>query len=68
MISLRTIEGLNIDVIEKKFGKEPKDTLLSASKKYIQGGKMIESASGNLILTREGKLLADGIASDLFSI
>ncbi len=68
MISLRTMEGLNIDLIEKKFGGKSKDTILSASKKYIQNSKMIESAAGNLILTREGKLLADGIASDLFSI
>jgi len=68
MISLRTIEGLNIDLIEKKFGEKSKDSILSASKKYIRSNKMIESATGNLVLTKEGKLLADGIASDLFSV
>ena len=67
MTSLRTIEGLNPDVVEERFGEKSRGLLLSASEKYIQNGKM-KSPSGNLVLTKEGKLFADGIAADLFTI
>jgi len=61
MTSLRTIEGLNLSIIEETEGFK----LRSASKKYIISGKMIEE-NNFLKLTKDGKLLADGIAADLF--
>jgi len=60
MISLRTMEGLDLDRVSQK------EFLLSRGEKYIREGKMIATAN-KLILTREGKLLADGIAAALFS-
>ena len=64
MTSLRTIEGINLKVINC----EPQDTsnvLLNKSKKFIDTGLM-KFEKKSLTLTKEGKLLADGIAADLF--
>jgi oxygen-independent coproporphyrinogen-3 oxidase len=61
MTSLRTIEGLNLD----KALKERGDKLIEISGKYIERGLM-RRENNFLILTKEGKLLADGIAAGLF--
>jgi oxygen-independent coproporphyrinogen-3 oxidase len=61
MTSLRTSEGLDFDRIEKAVKHE----LLIMSSKYIEGGLIIEDEN-HLKLTKEGKLLADGIAGNLF--
>jgi oxygen-independent coproporphyrinogen-3 oxidase len=61
MTSLRTIEGLQLDLLDAA----SREKVLKASKKYIQSGH-ISSEENTIKLTREGKLLADGIASDLF--
>jgi len=66
MTSLRTIEGLNLDFVSKIFGKPEMETLINAAKKYESTGKL-KTVDSKLILTREGKLFADGIAADLFS-
>jgi oxygen-independent coproporphyrinogen-3 oxidase len=61
MTSLRTAEGLNTSLI----GDDDQAILFSASKKYLANGLLIMKEN-KLQLTKEGKLLADGIASDLF--
>jgi oxygen-independent coproporphyrinogen-3 oxidase len=62
MTSLRTSEGLYLDKVEKmESGK-----LLAKAKKYIDHG-LIRQENNFLVLTREGKLLADGIAAGLFA-
>ncbi len=63
MTSLRTIEGLNLDFVEKKFGEKESQQLLNQSKKWDSKIKLIDS---KIMLTNEGKLFADGIAADLF--
>jgi oxygen-independent coproporphyrinogen-3 oxidase len=65
MTSLRTMEGLDLDFVEKKFGRESCDKILVESTKYQEEGKL-KIAANKIILTKEGKLFADGIASDLF--
>jgi oxygen-independent coproporphyrinogen III oxidase len=65
MTSLRTIEGLNLTVVEKRFGKKMSETLSSSIKKWEAGEKIL-LADNNILLTKEGKLFADGIAADLF--
>jgi oxygen-independent coproporphyrinogen-3 oxidase len=61
MTSLRTIEGLDID----KMNHPEKSKLNEACQKYIISGLM-KSEKNSFVLTREGKLLADGIAAELF--
>ena len=61
MTSLRTMEGLNLDNINNDY----KNIIENASLKFIERGLMRREVS-ILILTKEGKLLADGIASELF--
>ena len=61
MTSLRTMEGLKLEGLDKVTG----DKLKVASRKFIDSGLM-KSESNSLVLTKEGKLLADGIAADLF--
>jgi len=61
MISLRTIEGLDLSKINEDMSHE----LLAASRKYIDNG-LIKFDINSLKLTNEGKLLADGIAAGLF--
>lgn len=64
MTSLRTVEGLNTGITSQKFGIAPND-LLKKAQQYLQQGKL-ENKEGRLVLTRQGKLLADGIAARLF--
>jgi oxygen-independent coproporphyrinogen-3 oxidase len=61
MTSLRTTEGLKLE----RFDEVAAEKLKAASRKFIDTGLM-KSASNSLFLTREGKLLADGIAAELF--
>jgi oxygen-independent coproporphyrinogen-3 oxidase len=65
MTSLRTMEGLDLGFVEKKFGEEFSRKILVASSKYEATHK-IEINANKIVLTKEGKLFADGIASDLF--
>jgi len=62
MTSLRTLEGLDLGVVKKG---NAMDLVLAASKKFIERGFLVKQ-DNHLLLTREGKLLADGIASELF--
>lgn len=65
MISLRTREGLNLDIISQKFGEEFNNKILVAGRKYEATGK-IKINANKIVLTKAGKLFADGIAADLF--
>ena len=61
MTSLRTMEGLDLNQVEKVFGHQ----LRTGSREFIERGLMTQD-KGHLKLTKEGKLLADGIAAELF--
>jgi oxygen-independent coproporphyrinogen III oxidase len=65
MTSLRTMEGSDLNYIEKKWGKEATIAMRSAAIKFISAGK-ITTENNLLRLTKEGKLFADGIAAELF--
>lgn len=79
MISLRTMEGINLQWSPSPGnypdGRKPltvdsplagiAEQLLLKSRKYIDGG-MMKLEGHFLRLTKEGKLMADGIAADLF--
>ncbi len=65
MTSLRTMEGLDLQKVATEFGPGFSDKLQEASIKWEKGSKL-KMADSKIILTTEGKLFADGIASDLF--
>lgn len=64
MISLRTIEGCDLRYVAEKFGVERARDLEKRAERYVQDGKM--TIPERMVLTMEGRLLADGIAADLF--
>ena len=59
------MEGLNLTTVEERFGKKISRDLKSASEKWKAGDKLLLEDE-KIILTKEGKLFADGIAADLF--
>ena len=65
MTSLRTIEGIDQDFIQSTFGAVYSDKIKHATSRYISTNKLFVK-NNSIILTREGKLFADGIAGDLF--
>jgi oxygen-independent coproporphyrinogen-3 oxidase len=65
MISLRTGEGIDLRVMAERFGTKQVEELSKRAEKYI-GGAKLRLVGESLQLTREGKLLADGIAAGLF--
>lgn len=67
MISLRTMEGCSLALIEKKWGTKQVMAIKAAAQKYLQEESLRLSAD-QLILTKKGKFLADGIAADLFQL
>ncbi len=64
MTSLRTMEGIQLQAASNELSVASKE-LLSKSQKFINLGLM-KLENNSLVLTREGKLLADGIAAELF--
>jgi len=65
MTSLRTIEGMDLQYVSSQFGKEKSNKLAENAARYIHSNKM-ERVQEKMLLTREGKLFADGIAASLF--
>lgn len=70
MTSLRTLEGIDLNNVKEKFGEENGIKLKERSLKYVENHKLalivISNEKERIILTKEGKLFADGIAADLF--
>ncbi len=64
MTSLRTIEGISFEKLRSQFNIEEKELMKKAAK-FIEAG-LIETDRHSMKLTRPGRLLADGIAADLF--
>ncbi len=67
MTGLRTIWGISLDKIETDFGAPIKEQLLENSKK-LRISKMLVLEKNHLKITKTGKFLSDGIASDLFLV
>lgn len=65
MTALRTIEGLDLDQVNSRFGADATKAILANSKKW-EFTQKLKQENRQLILTKEGKLFADGIAADLF--
>ena len=65
MISLRTAEGIDLNRLEREFGREALNTVQASLQPYLQNNRCVIKEQ-RVILTKEGKLFADGIAAGLF--
>jgi oxygen-independent coproporphyrinogen-3 oxidase len=66
MISLRTIEGLDLEKIKSVWGEEKLKTVNERLIRFEENDLVIKEAN-KIKLTEEGMLRADGIAADLFA-
>ncbi len=64
MTSLRTMWGIDLNYVEKRFEKEGYDYIVNMSDKFIDYG-MIKREKTNLVLTNQGKMISDNIISEL---
>jgi oxygen-independent coproporphyrinogen-3 oxidase len=67
MTGLRTKWGVNVSRVKELFGDDFQKHMMKAAAEHISSGR-IELKNDILILTEEGRFLADGIASDLFLV
>jgi len=65
MTGLRTIWGVSLQKIITDFGVPHKEYLLKQAQKYLDE-KLLSLDKDILTVTKKGKFLSDGIASDLF--
>lgn len=67
MTGLRTMWGVSLEKIAQDFGIGYKNYILKQSQKHINQ-HLLYIDNGKLLVTKKGKFLSDGIASDLFKI
>ncbi|NCO63575.1 MAG: radical SAM family heme chaperone HemW [Flavobacteriales bacterium] len=67
MTGLRTIWGVSIKKVELDFGKQYKNYLLEQANLHLKNDFLYLN-DDKLLITKKGKFLSDGIASDLFKI
>ncbi len=67
MTGLRTKWGLSLERIEKDFGISYKNHLLKQAERHLKKNLLIVKKDV-LLITKKGKFLSDGIASDLFLV
>jgi oxygen-independent coproporphyrinogen-3 oxidase len=65
MTSLRTSAGCDLQLVAREYGEDKRRQLETGSREFILSGKMVRTEN-TLVLTREGRLFADGIAAELF--
>ena len=67
MFGLRTSKGISFTDIENEFGSIYKNKLIKNSQNHI-ANELLLIKNNFLYITRKGKFLSDGIASDLFML
>jgi len=67
MTGLRTQRGVSLERVTTHFGANYKETLLKNAHVHLQDGLLI-LAKNTLTVSRKGKFVSDGIASDLFLV
>lgn len=67
MTGLRTIYGVSLSHIESEFGAKYNDYLIEQSAGFIKD-HLLYLDDDKLLVTRKGKFLSDGIASELFMV
>ncbi|KQC32634.1 coproporphyrinogen III oxidase [Nonlabens sp. YIK11] len=67
MTGLRTIYGVSLSHVEREYGSKFKEYLLQQSTNYLKD-HLLYLDDDTLRVTRKGKFLSDGIASELFML
>lgn len=67
LTGMRTMWGVNLNTLEKRFGADYKTYCMKNARKYIDSG-YVTIDSNVMKLTRKGIFISDGIMSDLMSI
>lgn len=67
MTRLRTIYGADIGEVRSRFGARYGDYLLDQAKPFLNDG-LLQLLGDKLLVSRKGKFLSDGIASELFML
>lgn len=67
MTALRTIEGINLDYIDDKFGINYTDFCLYEAREAITDGDLVLNQN-RLYIAKHARFMADGLASALFKI
>ncbi|MEO6682179.1 MAG: coproporphyrinogen III oxidase, partial [Ginsengibacter sp.] len=65
MVSLRTMEGMDLQLIEDRFSTEERQRIESILENQLKEGVLVRN-NQNVCLTPEGNLLADAISVKLF--
>jgi oxygen-independent coproporphyrinogen-3 oxidase len=65
MTGLRTIWGVSVNRVGKEFGNKYKEYLLQQVQKHLEE-HLLYLDGDTLLVTKKGKFLSDGLASDLF--
>ncbi len=65
MTQLRLSTGINEQVIQSKYGMAVHNYFIQNANPYLESGQLLHK-NGHFLLTENGKLVADKIASDLF--
>ena len=65
MTGLRTVWGVSLEKIKSDFGPKYADYLLQQADKHMEEHLLFQD-NDRIVVTRKGKFLSDGIASDLF--
>ncbi|TVQ16469.1 MAG: radical SAM family heme chaperone HemW [Bacteroidetes bacterium] len=66
MTSLRTMWGVDENLVKLRFGDKYYKGMIRSAQKYIDNGKLVLS-DGRLKVSQKGMFFADGIAADLFA-
>ena len=64
MTALRTCEGISVDRVGDRFGKDCQSHLLRCAEKYISNGVLV-IGGGFMHLSRKGIFISDAVMSDL---
>ena len=62
--SIRTIWGVDLSLVQKKFGDDYYSNITRSHKKWLKSKDIIKSKN-KILLTKKGKFISDTIASDL---
>lgn len=65
MTQLRRMEGISKEILSNKFGADKPDYIRQTAAKFLRSQWLIETTEA-FVLSKEGKLFADGIAAELF--